>query len=56
MSTGRNVKRPPEPTPEEIALRAAEIRAGWDEKKWELQRTARERHWLPLNVQDPVLD
>ena len=41
------------PTPEEIAKAAAEIRAEWDPKKWELQRTARERHWLPLQVGDP---
>lgn len=45
--------RPIEPTPEEIAERAAEIREEWSQKKWDLQRTAHERHWLPMQAKEP---
>lgn len=55
MSTGRDVKPKYMPTPDQIAEEAAKIREEWDERKWELQRTARERHWKPLNCKEPDL-
>ena len=52
MPTGRHV-RPPDPTPEEIARICAEIREEWSERKWQLQTTAKERHWDPLYCKEP---
>jgi hypothetical protein len=38
--------RRPDPTPEEIAERSEEIRAGWDAKRWSEQVFA-PHEWLP---------
>ena len=54
MSTGRRVKTYT-PTPDQIAEEAAKIREEWSERRWELQRTARERHWMPMQAKEPDL-
>ena len=54
MPTGRRVKNYT-PTPDQIAEEAAKIREEWSERRWELQRTARERHWMPMQAKDPDL-
>ena len=55
MSSGRQL-RPPDPTPEEIARICAEIREGWDARKWEAQQRHEESVWNPMLVKSPHLN
>jgi len=53
MPTGCDVRH--NPTPEEIAQACAEIREGWDERRWHGQSIEAERGWSLYLASDPDL-
>ena len=50
---GRHVSRNPDPTPEQIAVRALEVQATWTEKQRQERHWKKPTPWLPMEIELP---